>query len=97
MNGVLEVGGVVMSIAFEGVDSGEEPPSASCLPRNMSVSQTPEDSCELDLVYITERIIAVSFPSTATEENFQSNLREVAQMLKSKHGGNYLVRIGLFP
>lgn len=50
-----------------------------------------EDSCELDLVYVTERIIAVSFPSTANEENFRSNLREVAQMLKSKHGGNYLV------
>lgn len=54
-----------------------------------------EDSCELDLVYVTERIIAVSFPSTANEENFRSNLREVAQMLKSKHGGNYLVRTGL--
>lgn len=50
-----------------------------------------EDSCELDLVYITERIIAVSFPSTANEENFRSNLREVSQMLKSKHGGNYLL------
>ncbi|PNJ36456.1 TNS1 isoform 21, partial [Pongo abelii] len=59
--------------------------------RNMSVSRTMEDSCELDLVYVTERIIAVSFPSTANEENFRSNLREVAQMLKSKHGGNYLV------
>lgn len=50
-----------------------------------------EDSCELDLVYVTERIIAVSFPSTANEDNFRSNLREVAQMLKSKHGGNYLL------
>ncbi|KAM5229136.1 LOW QUALITY PROTEIN: tensin-1 [Ctenodactylus gundi] len=59
--------------------------------RNMSVNQTMEDSCELDLVYVTERIIAVSFPSTANEENFRSNLREVAQMLKSKHGGNYLL------
>ncbi|XP_073927790.1 tensin-1 isoform X6 [Castor canadensis] len=59
--------------------------------RNMSVSRTMEDSCELDLVYITERIIAVSFPSTANEENFRSNLREVAQMLKSKHGGSYLL------
>uniref|UniRef100_A0A2I3G247 Tensin 1 n=1 Tax=Nomascus leucogenys TaxID=61853 RepID=A0A2I3G247_NOMLE len=57
----------------------------------MSVSRTMEDSCELDLVYVTERIIAVSFPSTANEENFRSNLREVAQMLKSKHGGNYLL------
>ncbi|XP_038441625.1 tensin-1 isoform X3 [Canis lupus familiaris] len=57
----------------------------------MSVSRTMEDSCELDLVYVTERIIAVSFPSTANEENFRSNLREVAQMLKSKHGGSYLL------
>ncbi|XP_019493742.1 PREDICTED: tensin-1 [Hipposideros armiger] len=57
----------------------------------MSVSRTMEDSCELDLVYVTERIIAVSFPSTANEENFRNNLREVAQMLKSKHGGNYLL------
>ncbi|XP_028339277.1 tensin-1 isoform X2 [Physeter macrocephalus] len=59
--------------------------------RNMSVSRAADDSCELDLVYVTERIIAVSFPSTANEENFRSNLREVAQMLKSKHGGNYLL------
>ncbi|XP_058908068.2 tensin-1 isoform X3 [Kogia breviceps] len=59
--------------------------------RNMSVSGATDDSCELDLVYVTERIIAVSFPSTANEENFRSNLREVAQMLKSKHGGNYLL------
>ena len=63
----------------------------------MSTSRTTEDSCELDLVYVTERIIAVSFPSTANEENFRSNLREVAQMLKSKHGGNYLVRMGPRP
>ncbi|KAF6116657.1 tensin 1 [Phyllostomus discolor] len=66
-------------------------PQPVSLPRNMSVSRTMEDSCELDLVYVTERIIAVSFPSTANEENFRSNLREVAQMLKSKHGGNYLL------
>lgn len=61
------------------------------------MSRTMEDSCELDLVYVTERIIAVSFPSTANEENFRSNLREVAQMLKSKHGVNYLVRTGPSP
>ncbi|XP_040609283.1 tensin-1 isoform X9 [Mesocricetus auratus] len=66
-------------------------PQPASLSRNMSVSRAMEDSCELDLVYVTERIIAVSFPSTANEENFRSNLREVAQMLKSKHGGNYLL------
>ncbi|XP_049979739.1 tensin-1 isoform X7 [Alexandromys fortis] len=66
-------------------------PQPVSLSRNMSVSRAMEDSCELDLVYVTERIIAVSFPSAANEENFRSNLREVAQMLKSKHGGNYLL------
>lgn len=51
-----------------------------------------ESSCELDLLYITERIIAVSYPSAAEEQSFRSNLREVAHMLKSKHGDNYVVR-----
>ena len=58
----------------------------------MSLTTAMESSCELDLVYITERIIAVSYPSTAEEQSFCSNLREVAHMLKSKHGDNYVVR-----
>ncbi|XP_052530745.1 tensin-1 isoform X17 [Tympanuchus pallidicinctus] len=60
-------------------------------PRSMSVTAAMESSCELDLVYITERIIAVSYPSTAEEQSFRSNLREVAHMLKSKHGDNYVL------
>uniref|UniRef100_A0A8B9G8Z6 Tensin-1 n=1 Tax=Amazona collaria TaxID=241587 RepID=A0A8B9G8Z6_9PSIT len=59
---------------------------------SMSLTAAMESSCELDLVYITERIIAVSYPSTAEEQSFCSNLREVAHMLKSKHGDNYVVR-----
>ncbi|NWQ80344.1 TENS protein, partial [Columbina picui] len=58
--------------------------------RSMSLTAAMESSCELDLVYITERIIAVSYPSTAEEQSFCSNLREVAHMLKSKHGDNYV-------
>uniref|UniRef100_A0A8C6JUJ2 Uncharacterized protein n=1 Tax=Melopsittacus undulatus TaxID=13146 RepID=A0A8C6JUJ2_MELUD len=61
------------------------------LPRSMSLTAAVESSCELDLVYITERIIAVSYPSTAEEQSFCSNLREVAHMLKSKHGDNYVL------
>nr|XP_009688002.1 PREDICTED: tensin-1 [Struthio camelus australis] len=57
----------------------------------MSVTAAMESSCELDLVYITERIIAVSYPSTAEEHNFRSNLREVAHMLRSKHGDSYVL------
>ncbi|XP_055668270.1 tensin-1 isoform X6 [Falco peregrinus] len=59
--------------------------------RSMSLATAMESSCELDLVYITERIIAVSYPSTAEEQSFCSNLREVAHMLKSKHGDNYVL------
>ncbi|XP_074684940.1 tensin-1 isoform X4 [Strix aluco] len=59
--------------------------------RSMSLTAAMENSCELDLVYITERIIAVSYPSTAEEQSFCSNLREVAHMLKSKHGENYML------
>ncbi|XP_051478829.1 tensin-1 isoform X14 [Apus apus] len=57
----------------------------------MSLTAAMESSCELDLVYITERIIAVSYPSTAEEQSFCNNLREVAHMLKSKHGDNYVL------
>nr|XP_025041267.1 tensin-1 [Pelodiscus sinensis] len=58
--------------------------------RSASLAQAMEESCELDLVYITERIIAVSYPSAADEQRFRSNLQDVAHMLKCKHGDNYL-------
>ncbi|XP_062034921.1 tensin-3 [Lepus europaeus] len=50
-----------------------------------------EDGHELDLTYITERIIAVSFPAGGCEESYLRHLQEVTRMLKSKHGDNYLV------
>ena len=60
--------------------------------RTLSVLQALEENYEVDLVYITERIISVSFPSTVEEQSYAGNLREVASMLRSKHGENYLVR-----
>ncbi|KAM4689774.1 LOW QUALITY PROTEIN: tensin-3 [Discoglossus pictus] len=50
-----------------------------------------EEGYELDLTYITERIISVSFPSACSEETYLHNLQDVTRMLKSKHGDNYLV------
>ncbi|OXB70935.1 UNVERIFIED_CONTAM: hypothetical protein H355_005490 [Colinus virginianus] len=50
-----------------------------------------EEGYELDLTYITERIIAVSFPADCSEETYLHNLQDVTRMLKSKHGNNYLV------
>ncbi|XP_059503592.1 tensin-1 isoform X3 [Stegostoma tigrinum] len=59
--------------------------------RSVSLSQNMEESSDLDLTYITERIISVSYPVGAEEQSFRANLREVAQMLMSKHGENYLL------
>ncbi|CAK6434789.1 unnamed protein product [Pipistrellus nathusii] len=50
-----------------------------------------EDGRELDLTYVTERIIAVSFPAGCSEEAYLHSLQEVTRMLQSKHGDNYLV------
>uniref|UniRef100_A0A3P8SYF9 Tensin 1 n=1 Tax=Amphiprion percula TaxID=161767 RepID=A0A3P8SYF9_AMPPE len=57
----------------------------------MFVVQAMEDSYEVDLVYITERIISVSFPAGAEEHSYTTNLKEVATMLRSKHSENYLM------
>ncbi|XP_054616859.1 tensin-3-like isoform X2 [Dunckerocampus dactyliophorus] len=50
-----------------------------------------EEGYELDLTYITERIIAVSFPRGCLEEIYAHNLKDVTRMLKSKHADNYLI------
>uniref|UniRef100_A0A8C9SXX6 Tensin 1 n=1 Tax=Scleropages formosus TaxID=113540 RepID=A0A8C9SXX6_SCLFO len=49
-----------------------------------------EPSSSADLLYITERIISVSFPGGADEQSHREGLREVAGMLRSKHGTRYL-------
>ncbi|XP_035506933.2 tensin-1 isoform X6 [Scophthalmus maximus] len=59
--------------------------------RSASLLQALEESYELDLIYITERIISVSFPSSVDEQSYAANLQEVASMLRSKHGHNYLL------
>nr|XP_023697645.1 tensin-1 isoform X4 [Paramormyrops kingsleyae] len=59
--------------------------------RSLSLIQAMEENYEVDLVYITERIISVSFPSSAEEQSYSANLKEVATMLRSKHGEHYLL------
>ncbi|XP_052420798.1 tensin-1 isoform X2 [Carassius gibelio] len=59
--------------------------------RSLSLIQAMEENYELDLVYITERIISVSFPSNVEEPSYSANIKEVATMLRSKHGDNYLL------
>ncbi|XP_053916566.1 tensin-3 isoform X2 [Cuculus canorus] len=59
--------------------------------RSAEFDHVMEEGYELDLTYITERIISVSFPASCSEETYLHNLQDVTQMLKSKHGDNYLV------
>uniref|UniRef100_A0AAZ3QGQ3 Tensin 1 n=1 Tax=Oncorhynchus tshawytscha TaxID=74940 RepID=A0AAZ3QGQ3_ONCTS len=66
-------------------------PLSSPLPRSVSLLQAMDENYEVDLVYITERIISVSFPSGAEERSYTSNIKEVASMLASKHGEHYLL------
>lgn len=54
---------------------------------------TMEENHEVDLVYITERIISLCFPVGMEEQGYTTNLKEVAAMLRSKHGEHYLVRV----
>ncbi|XP_041638309.1 tensin-like isoform X3 [Cheilinus undulatus] len=59
--------------------------------RSQSVVQAMEENYEVDLVYITERIISVCFPASAEERSYIAHLKEVATMLRSKHGEHYLM------
>lgn len=60
-------------------------------PRPAVCGPSMEDGRELELTYITERIIAVSFPAGCSEDSYLHSLQEVTRMLRSKHGDNYLV------
>uniref|UniRef100_A0A673GV70 Tensin-1-like n=1 Tax=Sinocyclocheilus rhinocerous TaxID=307959 RepID=A0A673GV70_9TELE len=64
---------------------------------SLSLIQAMEENYEVDLVYITERIISVSFPSNVEEPSYSGNIKEVATMLRSKHGDNYLLQYYLSP
>uniref|UniRef100_A0AAR2M1J6 Tensin 1 n=1 Tax=Pygocentrus nattereri TaxID=42514 RepID=A0AAR2M1J6_PYGNA len=59
--------------------------------RSLSLIQAMEESYEVDLVYITERIISLSFPGGVEEHSYSVHLREVISMLRSKHQQHYLL------
>lgn len=50
-----------------------------------------DEQFDLDLTYITDRIIAMSFPGSGLETTYRNNLREVAKMLQTNHQDKYMV------
>ena len=51
-----------------------------------------EDGVDLDLTYVTSRIIAMSFPSSGCMAWYRNPICDVALFLDKKHGDQYRVR-----
>ncbi|KAG8518351.1 Tensin-2 [Galemys pyrenaicus] len=63
----------------------------STLPRSFSLDPLMERRWDLDLTYVTERILAAAFPARTDEQRHRGHLRELAHVLQSKHRDKYLL------
>uniref|UniRef100_A0A672HBT2 Transmembrane phosphatase with tensin homology n=1 Tax=Salarias fasciatus TaxID=181472 RepID=A0A672HBT2_SALFA len=50
-----------------------------------------KDGFDLDLTYVTDRVIAMSFPSSGKQSFYRNPIKEVARFLDTKHDGHYKV------
>lgn len=50
-----------------------------------------KDGFDLDLCYVTERVIAMSFPSSGVRKLYRNPIEEVARFLDTKHRDHYKV------
>jgi PH domain/Swiss Army Knife protein, DSP-PTPase phosphatase domain len=50
-----------------------------------------ESNCNLDLTYITERVVAMAFPADGVESAYRNNIDAVARLLSDSHGKRYLI------
>ncbi|XP_037078154.1 phosphatidylinositol 3,4,5-trisphosphate 3-phosphatase TPTE2-like isoform X1 [Pollicipes pollicipes] len=50
-----------------------------------------DDGFDLDLTYVTERVIAMSFPSSGHMTFYRNPITEVARFFETKHGGHYKI------
>lgn len=50
-----------------------------------------KDGFDLDLTYVTDRVIAMSFPSSGKEAMYRNPIKEVARFLDTKHMDHYKV------
>lgn len=45
----------------------------------------------MDVTYVTERVIVITFPGVNSETVYKNDLKEVGRMLKTKHGNKYAI------
>jgi len=50
-----------------------------------------EEGYNLDITYITERVIAMSYPATGFEVMYRNKLSDVSKYLDTKHEDHYRV------
>jgi phosphatidylinositol-3,4,5-trisphosphate 3-phosphatase/dual-specificity protein phosphatase PTEN len=50
-----------------------------------------DENFNLDLSYVTPRIIAMAFPGTGITSIYRNKLNDVADFLNQKHPNNYLI------
>eukprot|EP00047_Mylnosiga_fluctuans_P005675 m.241967 g.241967 ORF g.241967 m.241967 type:complete len:731 (+) comp13941_c0_seq1:10-2202(+) len=46
---------------------------------------------DIDLTYITPKVIAMSYPASGLEATYRNKVDDVAQLLKAKHGEHFMV------
>ena len=50
-----------------------------------------ENGYNLDLTYITDRIIAMSFPASGIEQWYRNKIDKVVELLETRHSNHYMV------
>ena len=46
---------------------------------------------DLDLSYISPRVIAMAYPASGAEGMYRNNISDVARFLNARHGENYMI------
>ena len=50
-----------------------------------------EEGYNLDITYITDRVLAMSFPASGIEKLYRNNINSVVNFLEEKHKGHYKI------
>eukprot|EP01124_Arcella_intermedia_P005624 TRINITY_DN13327_c0_g1_i2.p1 TRINITY_DN13327_c0_g1~~TRINITY_DN13327_c0_g1_i2.p1 ORF type:complete len:764 (-),score=187.91 TRINITY_DN13327_c0_g1_i2:315-2606(-) len=50
-----------------------------------------KDGFDVDLTYITDRLIAMSFPAEGVESTYRNNINEISALLAKNHGADFMI------